>query len=190
MKIYIEERGWGMGQTDFMLYTVNKLCKEGHGIQFGGTGEPYTFAWCHPSEENMLPDDLKRKFMYSFKHGSNELYIKDELLKGGADFWEVLRDERNYDYKWVSPEDVETQKKIEALEIKSKDDVIRSKDLLFNNPISHGVVCKVLAAFGVPQTEVHNGEIGIAAMYDFAKFSAIKETLCNGHVFSEGQADD
>ena len=175
MNIYIDERGFGMGQRFYHLYTVNKSCEEGHGIQYNAVGEPYTFAWCHPSEENMLPDDLKRKFMYSFKHGASDIYIKNELLKGDADFWNILRDERNYEYNWVSRKDTEIQKKIETLEINSKEDVLKNKDLLFNNPVSHFVVCRVLAAFGIPQTVAYNGEIGIAAMNDFILFAAIKE---------------
>lgn len=181
MDIYIEERGWGMGEIFLHLYTVNKSCEEGHGIQFSSVGEPYVFAWCHPSEENKLPEDLKRKFMFSFKHGSTDIYIKNELLKDGADLWDILRDESKYTYKWVSRKEVAIQKKIEALEINTKEDVIKHKDLLFNNPISHGVVCKVLRAYDLKPTVAHNGEIGIAAMYDFAMFSAIKETLNNEH---------
>lgn len=177
MKIYIEKRGWGFGRVDFMLYTTNKYCAAGHGIHFSNIGEPHTFAWCHPSDERVLPDDLKRKFMYSFKHGSNKIYIKEELLKDNADLWQILRDEKNYEYKWVTRKDVNTQKKIEALEIKTKDDVIRHKELLFNNPISHGVVCKVLSAFGAEPTTAHNGEIGFAAMYDYVKFSVIRKML-------------
>lgn len=175
MEIYIEERGWGMGYTSFMLYTVNKSCEEGHGIQYSAIGKPYTFAWCHPSKDNILPDDLKRKFMYSFKHGSSDIEIKTDLLKNGADLWSILRDESNYEYDWVSRKDTEIQKKIESLEINTKEDVLENKDLLFNNPVSHGVVCKVLAAFGISQTVAYNGEIGIAAMNDFMAFAVIKE---------------
>lgn len=175
MNIYIEECGWGMGHTSLMLYTVNKSCEEGHGIQYSAVGKPYVFAWCHPSEENMLPDDLKRKFMYSFKHGSSDIEIKTELLKSGASLWDILRDESNYEYNWVSRKDTDIQKKIEALEINTKEDVLNNKDLLFNNPISHFVVCKVLAAFGIPQTVARSGEIGIAAMNDFMAFAMIKE---------------
>lgn len=182
MKIYIEERGWGMGYTSFMLYTVNKSCEEGHGILYNSVGEPYTFAWCHPCEENELPDDLKRKFMYSFKHGSHDIEIKTELLKDGADLWDILRNESNYEYTWVSRKDTEIQKKIEALEINTKEDVLANKDLLFNNPVSHFVVCKALAAFGIPQTVARNGEIGIAAMQDFFAFSVLKESIINDKV--------
>lgn len=179
MDIYIDERGWGMGQTEFYLYTANEYCESGHGIKYGAAGKPYTFAWCHPSEENKLPEDLKRKFIYSFKHGSSDIYIKTELLKSGIDLWDILRDKSNYIYHWVSRKEVATQKKIEALEINTKEDVVEHKDLLFNNPISHGVVCKVLSAFGVQPTISRNGEIGIAAYYDFMKFEAIKEKLAN-----------
>lgn len=166
-----------MDYVDFILYTTNKSCEDGHGIQFDNIGEPYTFAWCYPSDECVLPDDLKRKFMYSFKHGSNNIRIKEELLKEDTDLWQILRDEKNYEYEWVSRKYVSTQKKIEALEIKTKDDVIKHKELLFNNPVSHGVVLRVLSAFGVKPTTARNGEIGIAAMYDFAKFDAIKANI-------------
>lgn len=175
MNIYIDECGCGMGQRFYHLYTVNKSCEKGEGIQYTAVGEPSHFWWCEPSEENMLPDDLKRKFMYSFKHGASDIYIKDELLKSDADFWDILRDESNYEYNWVSRKDTDIQKKIEALEINTKEDVLKNKDLLFNNPISHGVVCKVLEAFGILQSVARNGEIGIAAMNDFMLFAAIKE---------------
>ena len=184
MKIYIEERGWGMGYTSFMLYTINNSCEEGHGILYNSVSRTrvYTFAWCHPCEENELPDDLKRKFMYSFKHGSHDIEIKTELLKDGADLWDILRNENNYEYTWVSQRDAEIQKKIEALEINTKEDVLANKDLLFNNPVSHFVVCKVLVAFGIPQTVARNGEIGIAAMQDFFAFSVLKESIINDKV--------
>lgn len=184
MEIYIEECGGGMGEIFLHLYTVNKSCEEGHGIQFSSIGEPCVFAWCNPSEENKLPEDLKRKFMYSFKHGSTDIHVKSELLKDGADLWEILRDESKYTYDWVSRKDAAIQRKIEALEINTKEDVIKHKDLLFDNPISHGVVCKVLLAYGLQPTVAHNGEIGIAEMYDFAKFLAIKESLSNGLLYS------
>lgn len=180
MEIHIEANGMGMGETYFHLYTVNKSCENGHGIQFSAVGNPYVFAWCNPSEENKLPEDLKRKFMYSFKHGSADICIKSELLKDGKDLWEILRDESNYTYKWVSRKEVAIQKKIETLEINTKEDVIKHKDLLFNNPISHKIVCKVLYAFGLQPAVAHNGEIGIAALSDYVTFSVIKESLSNG----------
>lgn len=168
-----------MGLTDFHLYTTNNSCEKGHGIQYSAVGKPYTFAWCRPSENNRLPDDLKHKFMFSFKHGLMGIRIKNELLESEANLWDILRDKSKYDYKWVSRKEVATQKEIEALEIVSKEDIIKHKDLLFNNPISHRVICNVLRAYGVEPTISRNGEIGIAALQDYIIFEAIKQDLNN-----------
>jgi hypothetical protein len=136
---------------------------DGHAYEYSIDGSKHIFAWA--SIRNAVKVDMSimpKGFEYSFKHGMSNI---DSKIENGTLF-EIIENSNWKDHE-VKKEQVERFEFMKTLKIDTIDDLKANIDELKKGGyVPHKIVSKVLELTGIGRTPVHNGEIGIAGMYD------------------------
>ena len=171
-------RGFGCLNGSDYKYTL-KLWEmpdnfDGHAYYYSIDGSKHTFAWAHVGSSikvdmSLMPDG----FEYSFKHGMSDFSTKIE----SGTLQEIIENS-NWKEREVKKEEVERYEFMKTLKIETIDDLKANIDELKKGGyVPNEIVSNVLNIAGVGRTPVHNGEIGIAGMYDHLHYQAIIEAL-------------
>jgi hypothetical protein len=171
-------RGWGSLFGSEYKYHMKIWQKpsdnDGSGYEYNIDGTKYKYWWA--SVKNSIKIDMSimpEEFEYSFYHGMSEIASKIE--KGT-----LLEIIENSDWKnyVVKKEEVERFHFLKTIKIETLEDIKNNiNELKKGGYVPKEIIYKVLDITGVGRTEVHNGEIGIAAMYDQAYYQDIIEVL-------------
>jgi len=186
-------RGWGsLSGSEFIygmkLWEVPEIL-DGRGNYYTISGDKTYFYWAKISNAIKVDIDLMPEgFEYSFKHGMTDISSKIEtgtLLE--------LIENSNWKDSEVKKEQVERYEFMKTLEINNIDDLRNNiKELKKGGYVPHEIVSKVLEIAQIGRATAHNGEIGIAGMYDQMHYQAIieavsKDSSCFEKVEERGQ---
>lgn len=171
-------RGFGCLNGSGYKYTL-KLWEmpdhfDGHAYYYSIDGSKQMFAWADVGSSikvdmNSMPDG----FEYSFKHGMSDFSAKIE----NGTLQEIIENSNWKDHE-VLKEEVERYAFLKTLKIETINDLKNNiNELKKGGYVPHEIVSNVLNIIGVGRTHVHNGEIGIAGMYDYLHYQAIIEAL-------------
>jgi hypothetical protein len=156
MKVYFEERGYGMGKVSIKAY-VNPT-KDGHAYSFNSDGKKYIWAWASPSrarvyDHTQLPEDL----WFSIKNGSDDMKIPENKREN----WDFS----DLSYHKIEKEQVKATKYVyrQIKNVKTLDEFKKLypyiKKCAFYIP---EVVYKLCELCGVGEVPMVNGELGLA----------------------------
>lgn len=147
---------------------------DGHAYCYSIDGTKHIFAWAHIESAVKLDMSLMPEgFEFSFKHGMSDIASKIEQ----GTLLELIE---NSDWKQheVKKEEVERFEFIKSLKIEKVEDIVSNiEELKKGGYVPHEIVSKVLDITGIGTTQVNNGEIGIASMYDQMHYQSIIETI-------------
>ena len=171
-------RGFGcLNGSDYKytlkLWEVPKVM-DGRGNYYTIDGERTYFYWASIGsaikvDMSLMPDG----FEYSFKHGMSDFSTK---IENGT--LQELIENSNWKDNEVTKEQVERYEFMKTLKVETIDDLKNNiEELKKGGYVPHEIVSNVLNIVGIGRTPVHNGEIGIAGMYDRLHYQAIIEAL-------------
>jgi len=167
--------GWNGEQRYYSLKIWQKpSSNDGSGFEYGIGGKKNRYWWAFVRNSikvdmSLMPDG----FEYSFKHGMSDISttIEDGTLQ-------ELIENSNWEDHEIKKEQVERFEFMQTLKIETIDDLKNNIDELKKGGyVPHEIVSNVLNIVGAGRTPVHNGEIGIAGMYDHLHYQAIIEAL-------------
>lgn len=174
------ELGRGQGSLTGSDYKYHMILWEmpkkfdGHAYEYSIDGSKHIFAWA--STKKAIKVDMSTMpegFEYSFKHGMSNISTKIE----NGTLVELIENS-NWKNSEVKKEQVERFEFMKTLEINTIDDLRANIDELKKGGyIPHKIVSKVLELAGIGRAPVHNGEIGIAGMYDHMHYQAVIEAI-------------
>jgi hypothetical protein len=149
---------------------------DGSGYVYDIDGMKRRYRWASIEESikidmSIMPDG----FEYSFRYGMSDIACK---IEQGT----VLELIENSNWKKfeVKKEEVERFEFMKNIKIETMEDIIDNIDeLVKTGRVPHEIVTKVLDIVGNGRTQVRNGEIGIAGMYDQMAYRTIIKTLKN-----------
>lgn len=147
---------------------------DGHAYYYSIDGSKNTFAWAHVGnaikvDMELMPDG----FEYSFKHGMSDFNTKIE----NGTLNEII-ESSNWKIYEVKKEEVERYEFMKTLKTETLDDLKNNiEELKKGGYVPHEIVSNVLSIAGVGRASVHNGEIGIAGMYDQMHYQSIIEAM-------------
>lgn len=139
----------------YRMFEFREGEETGKGFFYTPSGKSTYYFWARPSESVLfenVPDDI----LYSFQHGSNEFTLND---KQGAPNLATEDYIRMSDFKFVTPEDIEKAKRVEAIE--TFDQVIFEWEFIKAGNHSVRIMILCLQALCVKIPECQNGELGL-----------------------------
>jgi len=173
------ELGRGGGCYEGKKYYSLKLWEmpeifDGHAYCYSIDGSKHTFAWAHVGNSIKVDMSLMPEgFEYSFKHGMSDF---DTKIESGT--LQDLIKNSNWKDNEIKKEQVERFEFMQTLKIETIDDLKDNiNELKKGGYVPNEIVSKVLELAGVRRTPIHNGEIGIAGMYDQMNYQAIIEAI-------------
>lgn len=142
----------------------------GYIYDIDGTRSKFWWASVHESikiDMSTMPDG----FEYSFKHGMSNL---SSSIKNGT--INELIETSNWNERRIIPSQVDGYLRKKELKLSSIDDIKKNIGILSdNNYTPREVMVQVMRLVGAKEAPVHNGEIGLASMYDHFHYWAIIE---------------
>jgi len=171
-------RGWGSltgseYKYHMQLWEMPKKF-DGHAYEYSIDGSKHIFAWA--STKNSIKVDMSTMpcgFEHSFKHGMSD--ISSKIENGTLD---ELIENSNWKEREVKKEQVARFEFMKTLEINTIDDLKANIDELTKGGyVPSKIVSKVLELSGIGRAAIHNGEIGIAGMYDQMHYHAVIEAI-------------
>jgi hypothetical protein len=155
---------------------------DGSGFEYDIDGKKSKYWWASVRSSIKVNMDLMPDgFEYSFKHGMSD--ISTTIEKGTI---HELIENSNWKDNEVKKEQVERYEFMKKLKIETLDDIKSNiQELKKGGYVPHEIVSNVLNIVGVGRTFVHNGEIGIAGMYDHLHYQAIIEALSKDQNYFE-----
>lgn len=173
------ELGRGNGSDGKNRYYSLKIWQkpsknDGSGFEYGINGNKSKYWWA--SVRNSIKIDMSLMpdgFEYSFKHGMSDI---DTTVENGT--LQELIDNSNWKDNEVKKEQVERYEFMKTLKIETLDDLKTNiEELKKGGYVPNKIVSKVLEIAQIGRTKAHNGEIGIAGMYDQMHYQAIIEAV-------------
>jgi len=171
----------GGGSWDGKTFSSVKLwevpgTRDGRGNTYTSEGEKTHFYWASArSAEKLDTKKLPEGFIFAFKHGLDRLDIEESIMR--LDIHEAIA-KSDWKEQALTPEIVENMKAVSGIKITSFVDIAQKWDSIFGfGRVPHQIVDKILCLVEYHGAVPHNGEIGIAAMYDHFAFMSVYETF-------------
>lgn len=170
--------GGGFGGVSYScvsIWEVPKI-KDGRGTWYTEKGKQSFFYWADASNSQQLDiNKLPEGFLFAFKHGLHRIDIEDQYMK--LDIHEAIK-KSDWQRKAITPEILEQLNSMSKIKINSFLDVYNQWDSIFSiDRVAPEVIAQIMNIVGYKKCIPKNGEIGIAALYDYSAFMNVYNNL-------------